>query len=313
MIINESHQQNEVGVQETGMAEVCPPSFPNPQHVRHGKIARLPLGIRTELNQRLREGEPGTDLVAWLNSLPEVKQVMKEHFAGAEVNEVNLCRWREGGYQDWLQEELAKEGGLSLAQQGKALQGFTLNDLTQNMALVTMARLGLELRRILSMPDDDARFKCLRDILWAVIFMQRNSAEAERLKRAERKKAGYLLSEEELEKQFWLWAKDPDHKEHIRARLFMSKEEREAAIDEILSTDYWAADEEYIKAIGGELGEEQKQEMRREAAARAKRKEERKQAAQPPAAPALPENQTEQSPPTAPGRQVVQVHVPNAS
>jgi hypothetical protein len=128
-----------------------------------------------------------------------------------------------------------------------------LNDLTQNMALVTMAQLGVEMRRIQSMPDDDARFKCLREILWAVIFLQRNTAEAERLKQAERRKAGYRLSDEELEKQFWLWASDPEHKESIHRRLFMSKEEKQAAIDHILAddSDYWQADEAYIKSIGG--------------------------------------------------------------
>jgi hypothetical protein len=35
---------------------------------RTGKIARLPLGIRQELNQRLADGEPQQRLVAWLNA-----------------------------------------------------------------------------------------------------------------------------------------------------------------------------------------------------------------------------------------------------
>ena len=76
------------------------------------------------------------------------------------------------------------------------------------------------------------------------------------MKREDRRKAGFLLPEEELEKQFWLWAEDPDNKEAIRGRLFMSKEERKAAIDEILADDahLWMADKEYIKSIGGKLG-----------------------------------------------------------
>src|SRR6266568_3205109 len=37
-----------------------------------GKIARLPLAIREQLNRRLQDGEIGRDLVVWLNSAPEV-------------------------------------------------------------------------------------------------------------------------------------------------------------------------------------------------------------------------------------------------
>ena len=40
---------------------------------RNGKIARLPRGVRQELNRRLHEGEQGKRLVAWLNALPEVQ------------------------------------------------------------------------------------------------------------------------------------------------------------------------------------------------------------------------------------------------
>ena len=40
---------------------------------RNGKIARLPLAIRQQLNQRLQNGELGQELVSWLNQLPEVQ------------------------------------------------------------------------------------------------------------------------------------------------------------------------------------------------------------------------------------------------
>ncbi|MGO8696966.1 MAG: hypothetical protein ACLQVY_04515 [Limisphaerales bacterium] len=40
---------------------------------RNGKIARLPLAIRQQLNQRLQNGELAQDLLSWLNHLPEVQ------------------------------------------------------------------------------------------------------------------------------------------------------------------------------------------------------------------------------------------------
>ena len=57
---------------------------------RNGKIARLPLAIREQLNRRLQDGEPGTQLVEWRNGLPEVQAVMQAQFNGRPIGEPNL-------------------------------------------------------------------------------------------------------------------------------------------------------------------------------------------------------------------------------
>ncbi len=44
---------------------------------RTGKIARLPRQLRDQLNRRLDDGEPGAELVAWLNSQPTVQTLLK--------------------------------------------------------------------------------------------------------------------------------------------------------------------------------------------------------------------------------------------
>src|SRR5205807_10069936 len=49
---------------------------------RNGKIARLPLAIRQELNRRLDEGEQGKKLVAWLTGLHEVQAIVAAEFGG---------------------------------------------------------------------------------------------------------------------------------------------------------------------------------------------------------------------------------------
>jgi len=43
---------------------------------RAGKIARLPLHLREELNTRLRDGQQAKKPVTWLNGLPEVRQII---------------------------------------------------------------------------------------------------------------------------------------------------------------------------------------------------------------------------------------------
>jgi hypothetical protein len=74
---------------------------------RHGKIARLPCELRDKLNRRIRDGEKGTRLIAWLNSLPEVQAILDRDFGGRSINTVNFTMWRTGGYRDWhLQHEI---------------------------------------------------------------------------------------------------------------------------------------------------------------------------------------------------------------
>src|SRR5829696_6530088 len=69
---------------------------------RKGKIARLPKNIRDELNRRLSDGELGTALVGWLNSLPEVQRIVANEFSGRPVRTQNLSEWKQGGYEEWL-------------------------------------------------------------------------------------------------------------------------------------------------------------------------------------------------------------------
>jgi len=99
---------------------------------RTGKIARLPREIRQELNERLREGDNGQILVAWLNSLPEVQAILAAQFAGKPIREQNLSEWRKGGYRDWEQRERAIEVAVSVgkaeAQGGEKSGGATLAD-----------------------------------------------------------------------------------------------------------------------------------------------------------------------------------------
>ena len=81
---------------------------------RTGKIARLPLWIRDELNRCLSEGKKARSLVKWLNSEPKVRVVLDAEFAGRPIREQNLSDWRKGGYRDWLAQRLALEDGMEL-------------------------------------------------------------------------------------------------------------------------------------------------------------------------------------------------------
>ncbi len=68
---------------------------------RTGKIARLPLAIREEINRRLLEGQAASKILPWLNGLEEVKAILEEDFEGLHVSDKNLSDWRNGGFAEW--------------------------------------------------------------------------------------------------------------------------------------------------------------------------------------------------------------------
>ena len=60
---------------------------------RNGKIARLPEAIRHQVNQMLRDGTPYGAIIKWLTDNGHPGFIP-----------MNLSRWVEGGYEDWLSE-----------------------------------------------------------------------------------------------------------------------------------------------------------------------------------------------------------------
>jgi hypothetical protein len=73
---------------------------------RVGKIARLPLETREELNRRLANGELGGSLLRWLNELPAARDMLEFCFDGAAITKQNLSEWRKGGFRECGQRQL---------------------------------------------------------------------------------------------------------------------------------------------------------------------------------------------------------------
>jgi hypothetical protein len=72
---------------------------------RIGKIARLPAEVREALNERLKDGQPASLILPWLNALPETQAALKDYFDGKAINDANLSAWRNGGYSEWLKRQ----------------------------------------------------------------------------------------------------------------------------------------------------------------------------------------------------------------
>ena len=68
------------------------------------KIGRLPFAIRNELNERIRDGVGGPEILTWLNGLRHTRQMLRD-LKSPEINAQNLTDWRSSGYRDWLEDQ----------------------------------------------------------------------------------------------------------------------------------------------------------------------------------------------------------------
>lgn len=69
---------------------------------RRGKLARLPLAIREQLNERLLQGESARKILPWINGLPGVKEFLAAEYNGEPVTDQNLSAYRHGAYAEFL-------------------------------------------------------------------------------------------------------------------------------------------------------------------------------------------------------------------
>ena len=198
---------------------------------RNGKIARLPRHIRDELNRRLDNGEPGVRLLEWLNSLPEVQEIIKTLFDNHPISDSNLTEWKQGGFLDWQAQRESLADLRELKAEGKELAQLTAG-LADDMEAIVLARYATTLRRANGEITEDvrARLQCHSNSLRDVVRFRRCEHSRERvqirresleLKRAhaENRKNGSLprpspdaetLTQEEKDRRLneWLYPRD---------------------------------------------------------------------------------------------------------
>jgi hypothetical protein len=175
---------------------------------RNGKIARLPLAIRQELNRRLDEGEQGKKLVAWLNGLPAAQAIAVAEFGGKPIREQNLSEWKRGGYRDWLAKQEALEIAGRLGEDATEWNANGRGSLTDTLAFWLVARYALATRRVAETEGREG-WRLLREMCGDIVELRKGDHSRERLQiereRLElgRKKAEELTDEklEELLKQ----------------------------------------------------------------------------------------------------------------
>jgi len=129
---------------------------------RIGKIARLPLEIREQLNHRLQNGETGSAILNWLNQLPATAGVLAEQFDAQPINKQNLSDWRQGGYQDWLRHQDRQTWSRRVCEQGDQLETVEgANDLYDCFSRIVLAEMAEDLEYLHDLANREERSKRL--------------------------------------------------------------------------------------------------------------------------------------------------------
>ena len=156
---------------------------------RRGKIARLPHALREALNERLRNNPPAVEILAWLNALPEVREVLAKYFNGSPISEDNLSQWRHGGYVGWLENQKATNAAFILSEAGRNISQEERDAMTSQLALALSARMVSQLRQYDEMPEGPAKTATWKDLVWSLTLLRRGEFYAGKLRLEQEKLA----------------------------------------------------------------------------------------------------------------------------
>jgi hypothetical protein len=129
-----------------------------------GKIGALPVRLREQINQRLLNGRVDTEILPWLNALPEVQKRLGERFDGVPISPANLSNWRTGPYQLWLSEQKEIEATQRLAELSESLVDASGVRLTAGAKAIATGRVMARLSQM----GDDTDLEALLSMVQAV-------------------------------------------------------------------------------------------------------------------------------------------------
>ena len=193
------------------------------------KIGRLPFAIRNELNERIRDGKSGAEILVWLNCLPAVKKVMRE-LKTSIVNAQNLTDWRSTGYADWLEDQKDADRIRRLAEVSQTLAAAAGG----NVAGVGCSIATAKIMDALESADEEK----IADLSTALVKLRASENAAQKVALAEEKNA---IQKEQLELSRAKFERDT-------TRLFIKWAQSKDAL--ALATDKRLANDEKTERLG---------------------------------------------------------------
>jgi hypothetical protein len=195
---------------------------------RKGKIARLPLALRTELNQRLAANQDGAVLLEWLNAVPGVPAMLAHDFAGEPITKQNLYEWRQGGFLEWeTQQEMFDEARV-LATNAGPVSATTNHDLAEQLAAVIAGKFTSLLAGWDGTEDRafDAKLRVLTKFNQNLAVLRRANHSAARLRMDQ---APYKREEQRLVAE----AAREEERSEVRRQVFEQMLARKRAADQL--------------------------------------------------------------------------------
>ena len=204
------------------------------------KIGRLPFAVRNELNERIRDGAQGAEILDWLNGLKETRKILREQKSGL-INAQNLTDWRSSGYRDWLDDQDRADRIRRLAEVSQTLATAAGG----NAAGVGCNIATAKIMDILEAADEDQ----VADLATALVKLRASENAAQKVALAEEKNA---IQKEQLElsrakferdttRLFIKWAQSKDALALATDKRLGSDEKTER-LGRLMFGDLWESD-----------------------------------------------------------------------
>ena len=213
---------------------------------RTSKFTRLPEPLREELTQRLRNGEPGPNILHWLNQLPQVIAIVEEHYGGNLISPQNLSDWNQGGYREWLTSQEIRESSKDIAADATRLAAETGGSLLNPLTTAILARYAALLAK---MPLDAEIPKHIQDHLDNILRIHQNLIKERRNDLVAQKTALLAAEQERKNKKPAAKAEAEDEYEEEEDEEVEDNDE-----DEVEEDDAEEAEAEAANADPGKFG-----------------------------------------------------------
>lgn len=204
------------------------------------KIGSLPFPLREQINQRLLDGQVDSEILPWLNALPQVKSRLKERWNGEPISAQNLSAWRTGAYQQWLDERKEIHVTKELARFSESLAEASGSNMSAGAKALATGRI---LTRLQSM-GADTDIETLLEMVKAVKDLHKGDVDAQKLGleklKTEQAERQLVLAEEKFRREsaklFVQWAADQE-----ALKIAQSKESQDVKMDLLISHIWGAA------------------------------------------------------------------------
>lgn len=193
------------------------------------KIGRLPFAIRNELNERIRDGVGGPEILTWLNAAKETRKILRELKSG-DINAQNLTDWRSTGYKDWLEDQAQADRIRRLAEVSQTLASAAGG----NAAVVGCNIVTAKIMDALESADEEQ----VADLAKALVQLRSSENAAQKVALAKEKNA---LAEEQLNLSRAKFERDT-------ARLFVKWAQNKDALS--IATDRKLGGDEKTERLG---------------------------------------------------------------